>query len=85
MHGEPLPYLGAQEGFAEFKDSPHREGKHEEVDVPVPHGQVLLADGDDLACLLRGPDGEMRESETGAVEDVGEAPDLIFLFLQQRL
>lgn len=49
------------------------------------HGEVFLTDREDLGDLLWCPDGEMAESEAGAVKYVGESSDLVLLVLQQGL
>ena len=57
----PLGYLCAEQCFAELKHRPHGEGEHEEVDVPVSHGEVLLTDREHLPHLLWCPDRKMRQ------------------------
>ena len=84
-HGESSSYFITEESLAELEDGPHGEGEIEEIDVLVSHGQVLLTDREDLGDLLWGPDGEMAEGEAGAVEYVGESPDLVLLVLEQGL
>ena len=84
-HGESPSYFITEESLAELKDGPHGEGEIEEIDILVSHGQVLLTDREDLGDLLWCPDGEMAESEAGAVKYVGESSDLVLLVLEQGL
>ena len=56
-----------------------------QVDVLVPHGEVLLADAEDAGALGGGPDAEVGEGEARAVEHVAEPPHLVLLVRKQRL
>ena len=49
------------------------------------HGQVLLADAEDAGALGGGPDAEVGQGQTRAVEHVAQAPDLILLVVKQGL
>ena len=61
----PLPYFVAQQSLAELEDCPHGEGQHQQVDVPVAHGKVLLADVEHL------PDLAWKENDRFCVCSIG--------------
>ena len=82
---ESSSYFITEECLAELEYRPHGEGQVDEVDVLVSHGQVLVADGEDLGALLGCPDAQVCQSQSSAVEYVAEASHLVLLLLQQRL
>ena len=80
-HTEPPPDLVAEECLAELEHGPHGEGEVDQVDVLVPHGQVLVTDGENSGALCRGPDAQVGQGQARAVKHVAEAPDLILLVM----
>ena len=78
---EPPSDLVAEQSLAELEHGPHGEGEVDQVDVLVPHGQVLLADGEHPGALGRGPDAQVGQGQPRAVKHVAEAPDLVLLVM----
>ena len=78
-------YLITEECLAKLKHCPHGKWQIEKIDILVSHGKVFVTDGEDLGHLLRCPDGQVAESEAGAVKDVCEPSDLVLLVPEQGL
>ena len=85
MSLESVPNLVAEETLGELEDEAHGPGQVEEVDVLVPHGQRPLTAAERLGHLARRPDGDVAPAYVLLVEDVGEAPDLVLLVIEQGL
>ena len=78
---EPPPNLVAEECLAELEHGPHGKGEVDQVDVLVPHGQVLVADGEHPGALGRRPDAQVGQGQTRAVKHVAEPSDLVLLVM----
>ena len=78
---EPPSDFVTEERLAELEHGPHGEGEVDQVDVLVPHGQVLVTDGENSGALCRGPDAQVSQGQARAVKHVAEAPDLILLVM----